>query len=107
MKRSKSEVKEVKEEKKLKTEEKKIKTEPTTKAEPKAKARSRSKSVEAGTATLNQKTGTLYWKAQSANEIRNQLRLRGVSGVGGTPLDKITKAVLVEMIVKAIKAGKN
>ena len=98
-------------------EEKKIKTEPVVSAEPKAKARAKSRAksvddngraagqadnVQAGNITLNNNTTRDYWKDQSANEIKNQLRLRKV------PQDKWilkSKDQLVRIIVKVINAS--
>ena len=71
-----------------------------------ARAKSRAKSadtVEAGNITLNNNTSRQYWNQASANEVRNQLKLRNV------PLDLWRfkpREDLVSILIKAIKASK-
>lgn len=101
VKRTKSKPPEQKEEKKIKTEPA-VTPEPKAKAKAKARAKSVDNNVQAGSITLNNNTGRDYWKEQSANEIRNQLRLRKVPQDDWIFKDK---AQLIGIIVKVIKAS--
>ena len=74
----------------------------------KARAKSRAKStgeavVDLGKVKLNDNPRRDYWKDQSANEIRNQLRLRKVHEDEWKFKDK---QQLVGIIVEAVKASK-
>ena len=92
------------------TKDKRIRVEPipssasATTPTPKAKARARSDSgrVRAEVARLNDIIDRGYWKDQSANEIKNQLRLRKVPQDDWMLKDK---GQLVGIIVKVIKAS--
>ena len=80
------------------TEDKKIKIEPVTQARARSEGR-----VKAEVTKLNSNVTNNYWKAQTANEIRSQLALRGIAR---TVFANMKKDGLVEFIINTITESK-
>ena len=80
------------------TEDKKIKIEPVTQTRARSEGR-----VKAEVTKLNSNVTNNYWKAQTANEIRSQLALRGIAR---TVFANMKKDGLVEFMIKTITESK-